>query len=187
MLVRPFIGWARRGETEEYCRDRGIHYRSDSMNEDEAFTRVKVRTQLLPLMKSFNSRIVEGLSRTAALLGEDASALANQAESALELASRVSSGAETKGPLLDVNTLLTTPPAVRRRVLREWILRGRGDLRRVERVHLLAVEKLLEGVTGGRIAELPGGMTVTRKRGMLELSGKKRLKKRTATPKIRKP
>ncbi len=186
MLVRPLIGWARREETEDYCRSMGIQFRSDEMNEDEAFTRVKVRTQLLPLMKSFNSRIVEGLGRTAALLGEDASALANQAESILRAASRASSGTKPNTPLLDVNTLLATPPAVRRRVLREWISRGRGDLRRVERVHLLAVEKLLEGVTGGRIAELPGGMIVTRKRGILELSGKKRLKKKTATPKIRK-
>ena len=165
----------------------GVQYRSDAMNEDEAFTRVKVRTQLLPLMKSFNSRIVEGLSRTAALLEEDASALATQAEAILELATRDASANETENPLLHVSTLLATPAAVRRRVLREWILRGRGDLRRVERVHLLAVEKLLEGVTGGRIAELPGGMIVTRKRGMLELSRKKGLKKRTATPKIRKP
>lgn len=187
MLVRPLIGWAHRHETEDYCRSNGIQYRSDEMNADENFTRVKVRTQLLPLMKSFNSRIVEGLSRTAALLEEDASALANQAEAMLEKASRESPSNETESPWLHVNTLLATPAAVRRRVLREWILRGRGDLRRVERVHLLAVEKLLEGVTGGRIAELPGGMIVTRKRGMLELSGKKGLKKRTATPKIRKP
>lgn len=191
MLVRPLLGWAHRHETEDYCRATGIQYRFDAMNEDEAFTRVKVRTQLLPLMKSFNSRIVEGLSRTAALLQEDASALSHQAEAILKLASRKSSSNETENPLLHVNTLLATPAAVRRRVLREWILRGRGDLRRVERVHLLAVEKLMEGMTGGRIAELPGGMIVTRKRGMLELSGKsglkKRLKKKTATPKIRKP
>jgi hypothetical protein len=51
-------------------------------------------------------------------------------------------------------------------------------------VHLIAVEKLLEGGRGGRVAELPGGMLVTRRRGMLELSHKKGLKKATATSKI---
>ena len=48
-----------------------------------------------------------------------------------------------------------------------------------------AVEKLLDGDRGGRIAELPGRMKVTRKRGMLELSGKKGLKKGPATSRIR--
>jgi tRNA(Ile)-lysidine synthase len=186
-LVRPLLSWAHRDETEEYCRSRGIEFRLDEMNDDEAFSRVKVRKQLLPLMKSFNNRIVEALSRTASLLNEDAEALANQADSLLELAARKADKNETETPMLDVSILSTAPTAVRRRALREWILRGRGDLNRLERVHLMAVEKLIEGGRGGRIAELPGGMKVTRRRGNLELSGKKRLKKTPSTSKIRTP
>ena len=56
------------------------------MNEDEGFSRVRVRKQLLPLMKSFNNRVVEALSRTASLLNEDAEALADEANRVLELA-----------------------------------------------------------------------------------------------------
>jgi tRNA(Ile)-lysidine synthase len=186
-LVRPLISWAHRDETESYCRTRGIEFRLDEMNDDEAFSRVKVRKQLLPLMKSFNNRIVEALSRTASLLNEDAEALADRAESLLELAARKGDKNETEPPILDVSILSTAPTAVRRRALREWILRGRGDLKRLERVHLMAVEKLLEGGRGGRIAELPGGMKVTRTRGILELSGKKRLKKTPSASKIRRP
>jgi hypothetical protein len=52
-------------------------------------------------------------------------------------------------------------------------------------VHLLAVEKLLSEGRGGRIAELPNGMTVTRKRGVLELSSKKVLKTRLSGSSIR--
>ena len=186
-LVRPLLTWAHRDETESYCRTRGIDFRLDEMNDDQAFSRVKVRKQLLPLMKSFNNRIVEALSRTASLLNEDAEALADQAESLLELAARKADKNETETPMLDVSILSTAPTAVRRRALREWILRGRGDLKRLERVHLMAVEKLIEGGRGGRIAELPGGMTVTRTRGILELSGKKRLKKPPSASRIRRP
>jgi len=186
-LVRPLLSWAHRDETEEYCRSRGIEFRLDEMNDDEAFSRVRVRKQLLPLMKSFNNRIVEALSRTASLLNEDAEALANQAASLLKLAARKVDKDETGTPMLDVSILSTAPTAVRRRALREWILRGRGDLNRLERVHLMAVEKLVEGGRGGRIAELPGGMKVTRRRGILELSGKKRLKKTPSASKIRTP
>jgi tRNA(Ile)-lysidine synthase len=182
-LVRPLLSWARRGDTENYCRVLRIDFRVDEMNEDEKFSRVRVRKHLLPLMKSFNNRIVEALGRTASLLNEDAAALGAEAKRLLESAAQKSNNNETKLPLLNVDLLLQAPFAVRRRVLREWILRERGDLRRLEMIHLLAVEKLLDG-QGGRVAELPGGMKVTRKGRMLELSGKKRLKKTRATPKI---
>jgi tRNA(Ile)-lysidine synthase len=184
-LVRPLLSWARRADTENYCRLRQVEFRHDEMNDDESFSRVRVRKQLLPLMKSFNNRIVETLGRTAALLNEDASALASEANHLLNVAGQESGEKnKTKTAALDVHVLLQAPPAVRRRALREWILRGRGDLRRLEMVHLVSVEKLLEGDKGGRVAELPGGMKVTRRRGMLELSSKKRLKKAPATPKI---
>jgi len=62
---------------------------------------------------------------------------------------------------------------VRRRALRQWISQGRGDLRRVEMVHLLAVDRLIGGSRGGRVAELPDGARVVRKRGRLEIDGKK--------------
>ena len=184
-LARPLLTWARRSETEEYCRVRQIDFRVDEMNHDETFSRVRVRKQLLPLMKSFNNRVVEALSRTATLLSEDAAALSDEAGRLLELAvQNPGKNSETKSPSLSVSVLLQSPAAVRRRALREWILRSRGDLKRVEMVHLIAVEKLLKGERGGRVAELPGGMMVTRRRGMLELSHKKRLKKAPATSKI---
>jgi tRNA(Ile)-lysidine synthase len=186
LLVRPLLAWARRSATEDYCRLRRTGFLSDEMNDDESFSRVRVRKQLLPLMKTFNSRIVEALSRTADLLNEDAAALAEEAKRLLELAqAETPKNNETAPPRLSVSVLLQKPAAVRRRALREWIARGRGDLNRIEMVHLLAVDKLLSEGRGGRIAELPDGMTVTRNRGLLELSRKKVLKTRPSGPNIR--
>ena len=59
MLARPLLAWAGRRDTEGFCRARGIEFRHDEMNEDEAFARVRVRRQLLPMMRSFNPRISE--------------------------------------------------------------------------------------------------------------------------------
>jgi tRNA(Ile)-lysidine synthase len=184
-LVRPLLTWARRSDTESFCRLRQIDFRVDEMNDDEAFSRVRVRKQLLPLMKSFNNRVVEALSRTAALLNEDAVALGDEAVRLLQLASDLSErNSETGAPALSVSVLRQAPSAVRRRALREWILRARGDLKRVEMVHLVGIEKLLQGERGGRVAELPNGMQVTRRRGLLELSQKKKLKKARVASKI---
>ncbi len=172
-LARPLLSWARRADTEDYCRSRRVEFRHDEMNDDESFSRVRVRKQVLPLLESFNKRIVETLSRTASLLGEDAAALSEQARALLESASDSQYKNETKAPTLSVDILLQAPAAVRRRALREWILRARGDLRRLEMVHLMAVEGLLRGERGGRVVELPNGLRITRRRGRLELSNKK--------------
>ncbi|HKP73127.1 MAG TPA: TilS substrate-binding domain-containing protein, partial [Pyrinomonadaceae bacterium] len=74
---------------------------------------------------------------------------------------------------LSVEVLRGADGAVVRCALRGWIAAGRGSLRRVESVHVEAVEKLLRGERGGRVAELPGGGRVERRRGLLWFHGGK--------------
>ncbi len=165
LLVRPLVRWARRSETEAYCRALETSFRVDAMNEDESFARVRVRKQLLPLMQTFNGRIVEALSRTASLLSEEAKTLRVAADELLSAAR--SDDEESATVSLSVNVLANATAPVRRRALRHWLARLRGDTRRLEMVHLLEVEKLVFGTRGGRIAELPGGSLVERRRGQL--------------------
>ncbi|HMJ26088.1 MAG TPA: tRNA lysidine(34) synthetase TilS [Pyrinomonadaceae bacterium] len=164
LLARPLLSWALRQDTESYCRQRGVEFRTDEMNIDEKFARVRVRRQLLPLMQTFNPKLVAGLARTAELLREDHSALDRGAARLLEL---------SFAPGMDANTvrfdlLAASPPALRRRALRLWIEQCRGDLKRLERVHIAALEQLVLGDRGGRVIELPGGAKVSRKRGLLQ-------------------
>lgn len=178
LLVRPLLNWARHADTEKYCAEQGLVPRSDEMNLDEKYSRVRVRRRLLPLMETFNGRVVEALSRTARLLREDAMALSAAADRLLEHATKKApvqkisgqkkTDAKNKVPGLCVEVLTNAVPALRRRALRRWLAQGRGDLRRLELVHLVAVEQLLAGTRGGRVIELPGGARVSRKRGVLE-------------------
>ncbi|MGI9105657.1 MAG: tRNA lysidine(34) synthetase TilS [Pyrinomonadaceae bacterium] len=185
LLVRPLLNWARRSETGKYCAARGVVVRADEMNEDEKFSRVRVRRQLLPLLETFNPRAAETLARTAELLRADAEALQAQAAALLAEASQLSArtlGAKSNEsdaqlndedaamrhpPALNVEVLRGAEVALRRRALRQWIAAGRGSLRRVESVHVAAVEKLLEAGRGGRVAQLPGGSMVERRSGLL--------------------
>jgi len=166
-LARPLL-WARRVETEDYCRLRKVEFLSDEMNDDQRFARVKVRKQLLPLMQSFNNRIVEALSRTAEHLREDGAVLFNDSDALLRRASISDEESETKTPALDVKVLSNAPTALRRRALRQWISEARGGTRRLEMVHLSSVENLLKGNAGGRVVELPSGGRVVRRRNRLE-------------------
>jgi tRNA(Ile)-lysidine synthase len=163
MLARPLLAWAGRRDTEAFCRARGINFRRDEMNEDEAFARVRVRRQLLPMMRSFNPRITEALARTAELLRDDSRALDSAAQRLVEL----STDNSAKRHQLRTDLLADAPPALRRRALRLWLEQRRGDLRRLELVHVRAVENLVTQNRGGRTIELPGGSTVSGKSGRL--------------------
>ena len=163
MLARPLLAWARRAETESYCRARRIDFRRDEMNEDETFARVRVRRQVLPVLETFNPRITESLARTAELLRDDSRALDSAAQRLLEL-SRVN---QSRTEQLRTDLLREAPAALRRRALRLWLGKCRGDLRRLELVHIRAVEDMVNTNRGGRTIELPGGSSVSRKKGFL--------------------
>ena len=171
LLARPLLSWATRRATTAYCQNRGIEFRLDEMNQDERFARVRVRTQLLPLMQSFNPKLPAALARMSELLREDNDALDLAAERLLDLSisTNESGGAGGKDrPSLRTDLLASAHSALRRRALRRWLRNCRGDLRRIERAHVLAVENLVFGDRGGRIVELPGGAKVSRRRALLQ-------------------
>src|SRR6266508_5460773 len=133
LLARPLLSWARRDDTATYCRSQGVEFRADEMNEDERFARVRVRTQLLPLMQSFNPKLVQALGRTAEVLRQDNSALDAAAERLLKLslASKASFPDRGKTCSLHTDLLVCAQPSLRRRALRQWLRHCRGDLRRI--------------------------------------------------------
>lgn len=177
LLVRPLLEWARRAETVKYCESRGVSVRADAMNADERFARVRVRAQLIPQLETFNPRAVETLARTAGLLRAEADALEMlggellvEAHSAarLNMFEKAAGRDEAEyASALSVEVLRGASEAVVKHALRGWIAARRGSLRRIESVHVEAVAKLLTDGRGGRVAELPGGGRVERRRGLL--------------------
>jgi tRNA(Ile)-lysidine synthase len=177
IVARPLLGWAKRLDTESYCRARGIDFRVDEMNADEGFARVRVRTQLLPLLKTFNPKAEEAIARTAEILRADASALEAAAARLVEYSDAPRSNPNQKQTTIRTDLLRIAQPALRRRALRQWLAINRGDLRRLERAHISAIENLLFSPKSGRVVELPGGSTVTRRAGRLHYAGLRREKR----------
>ncbi|MDM7921989.1 MAG: tRNA lysidine(34) synthetase TilS, partial [Pyrinomonadaceae bacterium] len=68
VLARPLLRWATREETEAFCAESGIAFREDAMNRDPAFSRVRIRKEVIPLLRTFNPKIVASLARTAGLM-----------------------------------------------------------------------------------------------------------------------
>ena len=155
---RPLLG-VRRETTRAACAAQELPVWDDPWNTDPAYTRVRLRSEVLPLLEEvLGGGVAPALARTAALLREDLDALDSLAGTELDVLVGPDGGLPA-GPLAQL------PAALRRRVLRSWLLRcGVPDL---QSVHLSAVDALLTRWRGQGRADLPGGNGVVRSSGRL--------------------
>ena len=153
LFRRPLLG-LRRADTEAACRDWGIGWWSDPMNDDPRFARVRARRALPMLGDALGRDIAVGLARTAQLADADACFLEALAAEAGE---RVADGES-----LDVAGLAELPEALRGRVLLSWLREmGAAELR-----HVRAVWNLVAAWRGQGPVAVPGG-SVRRAEGRL--------------------
>jgi tRNA(Ile)-lysidine synthase len=127
MIIRPLIDVERK-DIVTYLRGKDLPYRVDESNFDRRFFRNKIRLELIPyIQKHFEPRIVPHLGRITSIL---------QAEEALleelgkEKAQRAIEKIDNQAVLKRTH-LVSLPLALQRRVMREFLLRLKGDLREV--------------------------------------------------------
>ncbi|MEO7658828.1 MAG: hypothetical protein ABIV48_04375, partial [Pyrinomonadaceae bacterium] len=134
-------------------RDQGVEYRYDTMNEDTAFKRVRIRKILLPLLHDFNPQIVETLAKTASLMQD------------LSPPSSIDSDIAASDELI-LSEIKTLKKPQLYETIRAWLRHRRGNTRRLQLKHIEAVERLIHSSKSGRTTELPGGK-VTKTGGRL--------------------
>jgi tRNA(Ile)-lysidine synthase len=157
---RPFLA-VERAVTRAACADLGLPVWDDPQNGDPAFARVRVRTDVLPVLEAaLGPGISAALARTAELARDDADALDQWA------ASSYAEVADADGSL-DVGALAQLPPAVRRRVLRLASLQAGIPAGSLAAVHLIAIEALVTDWHGQGSVSLPGGQRAGRRYGRL--------------------
>ncbi len=160
-LVRPLLAWARREDTENFCRELGVEFRYDTMNEDMSFKRVRVRKMLLPMLKEFNPKIIETFARTAELMRYKSEPPASAGGQ--ETPERPGLTADEPS----IRDLRSLEQAELRQRLRSWLKDRRGSLRSVGLKHIEAVERLIFSTKSGRTIELPGFGRVHKENGRL--------------------
>jgi tRNA(Ile)-lysidine synthase len=156
---RPLLA-VRRATTRAACADQGLPVWDDPWNADPAYTRARLRAEVLPLLEEvLGGGVAPALARTGELLREDLDALDELADASL---ARMSC---TDG--LPVREVVALPTALRRRVLRGWL--RAGDVPDLQSGHLVAVDALLVRWRGQGRVDLPGGVGVVRTSGRLVL------------------
>ncbi|WP_144765018.1 tRNA lysidine(34) synthetase TilS [Curtobacterium sp. 9128] len=147
---RPLLG-LRRHVMRQACAAAGIAPWHDPQNEDPAYTRVRVRTSLMPtLERELGADVAESLARTADQLREDSAALDHFAE---EMAEDLAEHSEA-GIALSVRQLEANPPALRQRLVRLAVASEFGVT--LTRVQTLEVCRLVTDWRGQGPIDLPG-------------------------------
>ncbi|MEU1983701.1 tRNA lysidine(34) synthetase TilS [Nocardia sp. NPDC019395] len=163
---RPLLG-VRRVVTRQFCADVGLSPYDDPHNSSPEFTRVRLRTEVLPVLEDvLGGTAALALARTAEQLRHDNAALDEFAGELLVRAESASHG-------LSCEVLAAAAPAVRSRAVRAWLL-ARG-VRGVTGAHIRSIDELVVAWRGqGGVAvggaERGTRLVVVREHGRLTLA-----------------
>ncbi len=182
-ILRPFLN-TRRAEIEAFLNSRSQPWREDSSNSDTAFTRNKIRHELLPQMRGYNPNLDQTLANLAELAREEEARW--QAELGRILpqlllpgrpvrgGGRAVSTAPGEGSIsIELDRLRALDPALRRRVLRAAARQLGARLSFEETSRLLAlcgfrVDPTVAARTNSSL-DLPNGLRASRSARELQL------------------
>src|SRR5581483_937579 len=164
-LVRPLLA-VTRSDVLELLAELNQPFLEDASNADPRFTRNRIRSELLPLLKTFNPDVVSALARLAEHAGEAHEVIVEQAAALLRQAELPRAGDTV---ILDAGSLISAPRPVVRAALRlVWEREGwpTGDM------DFDAWERAVEVATRGAGGwDFPGGVSA-RHRGRVVQIGR---------------
>lgn len=145
-LIRPLLDTPR-SEIEKYCAKKGLSPRWDYTNADPAYTRNKLRMQLIPLIEAdYNPNIKETLARLAESAREDDSFLEGLAQKACE-------DYDGRFP---VRELAAMDAAIAKRVIKIMFFKA-GLVEDIAYAHINSLLAAARGRRSGKLIEFPRG------------------------------
>ncbi|WUS77065.1 tRNA lysidine(34) synthetase TilS [Kribbella sp. NBC_01245] len=175
-LRRPFLDVSR-GTTVAACLASGLTPWHDPHNDDPAYTRVRVRREVLPVLaEALGPGVTEALARTAGLVRADADALdalaAELTTAAVRRTGPETSEIDPAGGIevhCEIGALETEHQALRTRVLRQAAIDAGCRATDLSAAHVAAVDELITGWRGQRWIDLPQGVRAVRRAGAIVL------------------
>ena len=160
-IIRPLL-CVERGEIEDFLQQKGMSYCIDKTNEEDTYTRNRIRHHILPYAREWVSEgAISHMTNTAQLLQETEDFVKQVTQVAYDKCV-TSVGRETdQGLQLQIPEALTYPPLIRKYLILsvlEECIPARKD---VTARHVNAVVSFLEN-PGNRCLSLPGGFVARR-------------------------
>ena len=175
MYIRPLLCISRE-ETENYLIQRGIPWVTDSTNEEEVYTRNKIRREILPALMQINSGAVKNIAAAAGRVLEAEGYLSELTQKAVEKYT-----AKEGSVWILSRNLFEEPMLLQKRVVKNVLEAAAGKKKDLSSAHMEAVLELAKGRTGAsasliyglRAQQVYGDIHITRgeqeKKDLLEL------------------
>jgi len=159
-IIRPLLE-VTHAQTVAYCRQHGIEAVEDVSNTDPAYTRNRIRHQLLPLMESINPGFRATLLRSSAIMRSDFEYIETQIDACWP---QVIISEQEDAIDLQREALAALPLNLQRHLLRRVTAHLCGGQSPLEPRHYALIERLLQGPADrqARSLDLPQGLRVTR-------------------------
>ena len=162
-IIRPLLTATRR-EVEDFLSAKGLPHVEDSSNRDEAFSRNRVRRQVVPVLEALYPGFSRRLSENSAHLRADLDFLRAQGEELAGQAEEIPGGLAVSAPLL-----AHAPDPIAIRAVRALLSRLRAGDDTCAAPHLEAVLALCRSENPSGEVHLPGGLRAVREYDLLKL------------------
>lgn len=153
------------GKSKPFCASADQDFVTDSTNADTAYTRNRLRQEVVPVLRELNPQAAQAAARLSRQLRQDETCLQSYAQTCVQLCA-VGNGAWKIQPLREA------APAVRSRALRLLLENADMPLKDVTAKHITALEHLLETASPSAETDLPNGYFARREYDVLRIISK---------------
>lgn len=164
IVVRPLLEVSRQ-ETSDYCRRFKLKPRTDSSNASPDFLRNRIRLELLPALRNYNSQVDAAMLRLADIASDQVHYIEEQASDLWSKAATADSGVV----YLDKSRMLDLPLTMQRQLFRRAVEQLIGNLRDIEADHIEAMVEFLSKSAGKSLC-LPHDLRLSVEYGRLVLT-----------------
>jgi tRNA(Ile)-lysidine synthase len=161
-IIRPLIEISRE-QILDYLRGHSLPFRIDRTNQDTSILRNRIRTDLTPMLKTYNPEIITAISRTEEVLREDEQFMQDASRKAFAKLAKIEPGRV----IFSAANFRDQPKSIRRRLIRHAIERLKTDLRKIEAVHIFDLERMLDSGTASFELDLPGSIRIVKSYDLL--------------------
>ncbi len=146
-VIRPLIEITRK-EIEEYCKENELNPRHDESNDEDIYTRNKVRLKVIPYIEeNINSNVVNNINRLSSIVLEEEKYIEKEAEKAYNECLIASEENRNVYNLKKFNSL---DIVIKKRLIKKFIINLLGNAKDIEKVHIDDIVKLCDKNIGGK-------------------------------------
>ena len=146
-VIRPLIEITRK-EIEAYCKENELDPRHDESNDEDIYTRNKVRLKVIPYIEeNINSNVVNNINRLSSIVLEEEKYIEKETEKEYNECLIASEENRNVYTLKKFNSL---DIVIKKRLIKKFIINLLGNAKDIEKIHIDDIVKLCDKNIGGK-------------------------------------